>query len=315
MYNYDLFLQRELFGPTPANTPFLGATHRRALLGLDQGIHELPGVSILVAESGTGKTTLVRSLLGRQIKGIRIAYINDPTVSFEQMLGLIVKELGIHPVGYSPRARLAALGTFAADLGQDDRVVLIFDGAERLSDEALQQVRQLAETRKPGLGLQIILVGQPSLVHRLLEPNNRALDHIIKSRTILCRLRTAEAYDYVQHLLSPEGASRRPFSFGALDWIVSYSAGIPRVINRLCHDSIVRAYSEGASTVRARDVIAVARQYDDLPAPAPQDDIRVSKFRFEMLRCTLYWLCGRGKSMAIGCATVVILAGLVFACS
>jgi len=131
MYNYDLYLQCHLFKSDPRNTPFLGATHRKALMGLEQGFNELTGLSILVGETGTGKTTLVRSMLASRDSSIRIAHISDSTLSFDAMLAVIAQELRIRPVENSPRGRLAALKTFCADLVKADRAVLIFDGAER----------------------------------------------------------------------------------------------------------------------------------------------------------------------------------------
>jgi hypothetical protein len=71
----------------------------------------------------------MRWLSGFNDDRVRMAQLSHPTMSFEEMLDVIVQQLRIHPVGKGKLASLQALRTFVADPASTDRVILIFDEA------------------------------------------------------------------------------------------------------------------------------------------------------------------------------------------
>jgi type II secretory pathway predicted ATPase ExeA len=310
MYYQHFGLHGSPFNFTPPDRLFLSAGHREGLAALKWGFQEEPsGLTLLVGEAGTGKTTLIHSLLARQTARVRIASVTNPTATFEQMLQFIVQEIGIHPIGKGKLAILQALKTFLMD-PESDRVVLIFDEAQGLSDEILEELRLLSNSRPNTCqSLQIVLVGQPELTERLSAPKLRALNQRIGARAMLHPLRGTEIYDYVEHLLHEQGGQLKIFSRGALDWLVRLSGGIPRRINVICHNSLLLAYLEGSVIVKSRHVRAAAAEYDDVVASSAKRRFRTS----EAARLALHWLSGRGLPAVAVSILAIAALGAVFA--
>src|ERR1700738_4828953 len=82
---------------SPRGAVYLSPTHLEGLATLESGLtRELSGLTLLTGEAGTGKTTLVYSLLQRDYKGIRIAHIEDPKLSFLEMMRVVMTQLNLH---------------------------------------------------------------------------------------------------------------------------------------------------------------------------------------------------------------------------
>jgi type II secretory pathway predicted ATPase ExeA len=299
------------FGFTPPARLFLSAAHRTSLAVLKWGFqHEPTGFTLLVGEAGTGKTSLIDMLLAPQNVRSRVARVTNPRLPFEQMLQLIAQEIGIHTIENGKLAILQSLKTFLMDPDPGDRVVLIFDEAQGLSDEILEELRLLSNSRtKFAQSLQIVLVGQPELAQRLSEPKFRALNQRIGARSMLQPLRGTEICDYVEHHLREQHGNLTIFSRGALKRLARLSGGLPRQINLICRNSLVFAYREGSASVRSRHVRAAAAEYEDVVAFSARRSFRAS----EAARIALRWLSGRGMPAAAGGIVAIVALGAVIA--
>ena len=247
-------------------TLFLGAGHREGLAALRWGLCEPSGFTMLVGEIGTGKTTLVHSLLANGCEGVRIAFVTNPTLSFEEILRLIAGQLGFKPERIGKLELIQALDSFLNALPPHESVALIFDEAQDLSDQTLEELRLLSNSQ--GLinkRLQIVLVGQLELARRLERPELRQLNQRIGARALLPTLRHGEVGEYVDYRLRAQGADlRRLFRRGALVELVRASGGIPRRINMLCHNALLLAYAQQDRRVGANHMREAARDYDHL---------------------------------------------------
>jgi type II secretory pathway predicted ATPase ExeA len=306
---YEYFGLRDApFQFLPSNTLFLSAAHREGLAALEWAFHEPSGMTLLVGEVGSGKTMLIHALVTRlQDDRVRIAQLSNPTMSFEEMLDVIVQQLRIHPIGKGKLASLHALRTFLGDPENTDRVILIFDEAQGLSDETLEELRLLSNSRPPQRhALQIILVGQPELAQRLTDPKLRALNQRIGARALLRSLRGVEVRDYVNCLLRAQGAHQELFSPKAMDQVARLSGGLPRKINNLCHNSLLAAYAERSTVVQPRHVQAASAELEDLlDASSAQDAQGMLGWRG-----AVHWMLGKGKPLlAGGLLALAVVAG------
>jgi type II secretory pathway predicted ATPase ExeA/nucleoid-associated protein YgaU len=254
------------FNPT-ASVLFMSAGHREGLAALEWGLRELSGFTMLVGEIGTGKTTLIYSLLATQHQGVRSAWVANPRLSFEEMIRQILGQLGVDLSETSGKlALLQAFDAQLASLGEDECVAVIIDEAQDLSDDALEDLRLLSnfqslERRR----LQIVLVGQIELARRLSEPQLRQLNQRIGARALLPTLRGMEIYDYVEYRLRSRGGDiERLFTRGAIKELTRESGGIPRRINVLCHNALLLAFAEGEGCVTDRHVRDATQDYDHL---------------------------------------------------
>lgn len=244
--------------PDPAFL-YLSDGHAEALAGLKLGIWERRGLIVMIGEVGTGKTTLVYSLLSNLDPDIETAYLSNTLLSFEEILSNALQDFG---VPCTSRRRIDLIETLNGFLRrcatQGKTVVLVIDEAQNLSDEVFEGLRLLLnfETYKSKL-LQILLVGQPELAARLNGPGLRQVRDRIAVRCHLNPLSSHEARGYVDHRLEMVGGTSDLFTRPALGLLIRRSKGIPRRINILCHNSMLFAYGHDRTRVN-RAVVAQA---------------------------------------------------------
>jgi len=231
---------------------FYSAKHREAFNHLLYGIRENKGFVQLTGEVGCGKTTLCRALLEKLGDDYNTALILNPVLNAEQLIKAIAMEFGIEVKGLDKLETLSSLNEFLLKQAAKGRQsVLIIDEAQDLTDELLEQIRLLSnlETNERKL-LQIILMGQPELKHRLNAPILRQLRQRITVRFHLKPLTYFEINQYIQHRLSVAGANGAPyFSRGAIWRIYRYSKGIPRLINALCDKCLLAGFVQQQDAV------------------------------------------------------------------
>ena len=265
MYEAHFGLREPPFAITPDPAyVYLSRHHQEALAHLLYGVGENGGFVQLTGEVGTGKTTLVRTLLEQRLENVDIALCLNPRLTVEELLATICDELGVR----YPRELLTLKGlldALNAHLLQTHaagrRTVVILDEAQNLSREVLEQIRLLTnlETAKHKL-LRIILVGQPELRTLLARPDLRQLAQRITARYHLPPLDRRETAAYIGHRLRVAGGRDDGFAWGARRVVYRHSGGIPRLINIVCDRALLGAYGQGVRRVNASLARAAARE-------------------------------------------------------
>ena len=253
MYTEFFGLNEKPFSITPdPRYLYMSRRHADALAHLIYGISESGGFIQLTGEVGTGKTTLIRSLLEQLPERAEIALILNPQLSSKEFLESICEELGTPlPKEGSVRALIGALNSHLLKAhAEGRRIVLIVDEAQTLSPELLEQVRLLTnlETATQKL-LQIILIGQPELRDLLKRPEMRQIAQRITGRYHLEPLRKAETHAYVRHRMRVAGCQTSVFTHGAIAELYRRSSGIPRLINVVADRALLAAYTQDRTRV------------------------------------------------------------------
>lgn len=266
MYLSFFGLNEKPFAITPdPRYLFLSARHAEALAHLVYGIKEAGGFIQLTGEVGTGKTTIIRSLLAQIPKDAEVALILNPRVSANEFLLTICEELGIGVPDESVQSGKDLVDILNAYLlrahSKGRRVVLVVDEAHHLDRDVLEQVRLLTnlETATQKL-LQIILIGQPELRELLARNDLRQLAQRITGRYHLDPLSREETAAYVRHRLRVAGSTSDIFSPVALLELYRLSGGVPRVINILCDRALLGAYAQDRHRVTGGLVLQAARE-------------------------------------------------------
>ena len=250
MYLSFFGLNEKPFSITPdPRYLFLSERHAEAMAHLLYGIKEAGGFVQLTGEVGTGKTTIVRSLLAQAPENAEIALILNPRMTAPEFLLTLCEELGIGV----PDTAAGSLKDLVDILNEyllrahaaGRRVVLVVDEAQNLAPEVLEQLRLLTnlETNTQKL-LQIILIGQPELRELLDRTELRQLAQRITGRYHLDPLSGPETSAYVRHRLRVAGATSEILSRRALQRVHRLSGGVPRVINILCDRALLGGYSQ-----------------------------------------------------------------------
>ena len=248
MYLEFYGLAEKPFATTPdPRFLFLTQQHRDALARLSYGVQEKKGFVVLTGEVGTGKTTLVRTLLTQLDPSIAVAFIFNSTLPFEGLLEHVLEDFGISEPGATMAQRLLALNHFLAERSRRGcQTLLVVDEAQHLSIDNLEQLRLLSnfETANDKL-VQILLVGQPELEAKLELPAMRQLAQRIELRIDISPLSAFEMSDYIRARLRTAGArDDNIFTGNAPALIASATNGIPRLINILCDHCLLIGYAD-----------------------------------------------------------------------
>jgi general secretion pathway protein A len=248
MYLQFYGLREAPFSPTPdPKFLFQSTRHREALAQLLYGVRERKGFIVLTGETGTGKTTLLRTLLAKMDRDTHVVYIHNSALGIEGLVEYMLQDWGVKSMAASHAQRLFELNEFLLDQhrrGQSP--LLVIDEAQNLSIPTLEAVRLLSnfETSSQKL-MQILLVGQPELRHKLNDPELRQLKQRIGLRCHIGPLAPEEIRLYVRHRLRVAGASDAGlFTDAAIQRITEYSEGIPRVISIVCDHCLLSGFAD-----------------------------------------------------------------------
>jgi general secretion pathway protein A len=266
MYKSFYNLQRAPFEITP-DPSFLFPTtrHNEALASLYYGVTAHRGFVVLTGEVGTGKTLILRSLLGLlQRRDVAFALIFNPTLSPLEFMRYIALDFGLPVAGKAKDELIHVLNGFLLTRHQKGlTTILVVDEAHHLASEVLEEIRLLTnlETSQQKL-LQIILAGQPELDQKLDSHELRQLKQRVALRCHLDPLNAHETREYMRRRLQIAGANGaiQIFSGPAIEAVFSHSRGIPRLINTVCENALLAGYAKHAPTITSEIIDDVARE-------------------------------------------------------
>jgi MSHA biogenesis protein MshM len=257
MYEAHFGLSARPFGLTPElSLRFPEPSQEAALEMLQAALRDGEGFIKVTGEVGLGKTMVCRALLGVLDEPFVTAWLPDPLLSPGTLRAAVARELGV-PVAQRATGRQVheALQQRLTDLvAQGRRPVVLIDEAQALPNRTLEAVRLLTnlETERRKL-LQVVLFGQPELDQRLAQPGLRQLAQRITFSARLRPLEAGDVDDFVRHRVHACGQQRRLFTPAAVRRIARASRGVPRLVNILCHKSLLAAFGRGKSCATWRE--------------------------------------------------------------
>ncbi len=241
---------------------YTNPVYREALVTLHYGIETRKGFVIITGEAGTGKTTLLRMLMHNLDSAIHTAFIFNPRLSFTALLRFILSDLGVASSAKDRLKLTEQLNSHLIEqLKKGHTVALLVDEAQALSDEILEELRLLSnlETDREKL-IQIVLMGQPELEHKLDQPELRQLKQRVTLRCRLLPLSQPEVGLYIASRLKTAGyEGKELFVPEAVEQITHYSNGIPRIVNVICDNALVIASAASKKHVSAEMIEEAAR--------------------------------------------------------
>ncbi len=243
---------------------YLSKQHKEAFAHLLYGIKDHAGFIELTGEVGTGKTTVLRTILGQfDDSSHKSALILNPCLSAVELLRNINREFAILHEGLENGALLEELNRFLlAENRAGKTVVLVIDEAQNLAPQVLEQVRLISnlETESDKL-IQIVLAGQPELQELLAKPELRQLAQRIRVRFHLLPMDFEDSSNYIRHRIKVAGGGGWiNFSNAALKAIYGFSKGSPRLINVACDRALLTAYTEDTGEISGKLAAAAIRE-------------------------------------------------------
>jgi len=276
MYLKQFGFQEKPFHITPnPRFIFLSKNHKDAFAHLLYGIQQRVGFLSLTGEVGTGKTTVLRTLLGQLgDDDYCLALILNPCLSAQELMETIHREFSIaSPDGHNLGQLHESLNLFLLDQREKGKtVVLVVDEAQNLEPSVLEQLRLLSnlETETDKL-IQMVLVGQPELEDLFDRSDLRQLRQRLVVRYRLLPMDDKDSATYIQHRLKVAGwKGGSLFTDKALKEIYRLSGGTPRLINILCDRALLVAYSQDLNEIDASVVRTAQSELHQIDEPVKQ---------------------------------------------
>jgi general secretion pathway protein A len=262
MYERYYGLEERPFDLSP-NPRFLcfTAQHREALVHLQYGLAGRPGVTVLVGEAGTGKTTLIRAALQAANDKSTIVHLSNPTLTRAEFYEYMAGGFGLS--SEAGRSKIQFLKELETALNAEDAhmLALVVDEAQSVPYELLEEIRLLTNAEAAnGRSLAVALVGQPELARRLDEARLRQLKQRVVLRCELTPLSLKDTAAYISaRVKTAGGEATRLFTRDAVVAIHEHAGGIPRVISVICDNALVNGFAADQKPVGASIVTEVCR--------------------------------------------------------
>ena len=244
-YFQVLGLRAEPFSTSPDPTFFYHSTsHQQALQRLEIAIRLRRGLSLILGDVGTGKTTLARTLVSTLAgdSHILVHMVLDPSYDSEfQFLSALTRMFGIQPAFKSTLDYREAIERYLFQKGVEEQriVTLLIDEGQKLTPSLLEELRVLLnyETNEYKL-LQLVIFSQLELLPRVTRIRN-FMDRVVLKYT-LNPLDETETAKLIRFRLSQAGLppDRELFTAEAIAAVYHATQGYPRKIAFLCHDAL-----------------------------------------------------------------------------
>jgi general secretion pathway protein A len=258
LYNDHFGLTERPFSLLPdPDFLFWSPAHRRAYTMLEYGILTCAPITLITGEIGAGKTTLVQHLLKTIDERVKIGLISNAHGSRGELLRWVLMALGQEAARDATYVELfAAFQThLIEEYARGNRVILIFDEAQNLSRDALEELRMFTNinANKDEL-LQLVLVGQPELRDIVRRPDMRQFAQRVAANFHLSAMDGPTVRAYIHHRLKIAGLDRNVFSRAATDLIYAVTGGVPRLVNQLCDLSMVYTFTKNQKIIMSQTV-------------------------------------------------------------
>jgi len=241
---------------------WFGEKHKEALATLKYGVLDNKGFLLLTGDVGTGKTTLINSLVQSLTDDIICTSVPDPSLSKLDFINYIASSFGIDQEFLSKGAFLIQFKKFLLDSHErNKKVLLIIDEAQLLSQELLEEVRLLSNIEKTSTKLiNIFFVGQNEFNEILNQDQNRAVRQRLTLNYNIDPLTPDETEAYIKYRLKVAGATRSLFDQPAIQEVFMYSGGFPRRINVICDHALLSGYVKDSEIINAGIVQECAKE-------------------------------------------------------
>ncbi len=242
--------------PDPAYL-FWSKEHKRAFAVLEYALFTQAPIALITGEIGAGKTTLLQELLSRLNKDVTVGLVSNAQGGRGELIQWILNALFIK---FDPEASYVQMFQMLQDhllteYANGRRVILVFDEAQNLSMEGLEELRMLTNINSnKDVLVQLVLVGQPELRDMVQHPKLEQLFQRIASNYHLSKMNRDTMESYIRHRLTVAGGTGDEFDADVFDIIFAETQGTPRLVNQLCDFSLLYAWSAEEPGVTAATV-------------------------------------------------------------
>jgi len=252
---------------------YMTSNYREVLGTVTDNLENRSGVILIIGEPGVGKTTLIHYLLNRLDGEVETVFFPFGRVTFEEVLRFLLQGLGLGDRRDKETDLLGQVNDYLSKKVAGDKTLALFiDEAHTFREEVLGELERLLEASRP---VQIVLIGQPELEEKLASPQLASLRQKITTQRQIKKLSQRESKEYIDYRLKVVGSSiSELFTREAAAMIIAYARGIPRIINVVCDNALLKGYLSARRRVDKAIVREVIRDKESLTC------LRVGPTRF-----------------------------------
>jgi len=319
MYRTYYGLEKKPFDLSPDGENFyLSDVHREGINVLRYGVFSDKGFLMLTGAVGTGKTTIVNSLLTMLTPKVKVCLVNDPKLNRDEFYHFLAKRLNLRCI-YSNKGdfNVKFIGRLERLRRNKEKLLLIIDEAQVFPVELMEEVRLLSNHAGANNVLSIFLVGQPELRELLAVPRLLPLRQRIGIHYHLPELTAKDTANYIVFRLQQAGAANSAlFGEPAIMAIHQASGGNPRLINTICDHALIAGFSKELNQIDKATVIECVRDlrlpgetevFKEEPNEAAARPERWRLFRFLKKRKTLQIL----PLLLSGSSTILVYSSVI----
>ena len=254
---------------------FWSPQHQRAFTMLEYGTLTGAPITLITGEVGAGKTTLLHHFLKNLEDNVKVGLVSNAHGSRGELLRWVL--MALDQTADNSASYVDLFDQFQefliSEYAAGNRVILIFDEAQNLSQESLEELRMFTNinANKDEL-LQLVLVGQPELREIVQRPELRQFAQRVASSFHLNTMDESTTLAYIGHRLKKAGAPRNLFTESASKLVHKNTHGVPRLVNQLCDLSMVYAFAKNQKTVTLVTVEQVLSDGAFFGAPVTETD-------------------------------------------
>ena len=263
MYTKFFGLIKKPFSLSPDPTfLYLSPKHKKALTTLKYGLVSQASITVITGDIGSGKTTLIMTVLAKVENQCTVGLITNTHSSFGDLLTWVLASFNIPHETKNKAERYQIFANFLSEEHKKQRrVILIVDEAQNMDIETLEELRLLSNVNiADHIKLQMILVGQPELVDKLNQPELVQFAQRISIEYHLKPLNFEETQNYIVHRLQIAGGDPGIFTEAATATVFYYTEGVPRLINNICDLAMVFAFASESRKVSWKTIIEVVNE-------------------------------------------------------
>ena len=243
---------------------FPSKEHKRALSFLQYGLSQADGFIVITGDVGTGKTTLVQTLLDDlDPNETVVANLVTTQLQEDDLLSLVAVNFGLKVTEPNKAMLLRDLEQLFIQRNREGkRVLLIVDEAQNLPPRSVEELRMLSNFQQGAKPLvQVFLLGQEEFRATLLSSGFEQLRQRVIATYHLNPLDEEETRTYIEHRLGRVAWHDDPkFADAAFGRIFAFTAGVPRRINNLCDRVMLYAFLEERHEIDAEVIRVVAEE-------------------------------------------------------
>ena len=251
---------------------YLSDSHEEALAVLRYGIMDQKGFVLVYGDVGTGKTTVIQTLLTYLPPTCHYCLLSNPNLSADELFFYISNRLALGKYTGNKAEFLLRFSNFLdVCRGNGENVALVVDEAHCLSLELLEEIRLLSNQGMNEGRLSVLLVGQPEISRLLDHDRMLPLRQRISVSFELVPLSRKEVGSYIRLRLLKSGAEHLMFNEEAISLVARKSKGVPRLINLLCDNALLTGYSMNEPLI-TREIIKKSTGSSQIPGMPDQKE-------------------------------------------